>query len=100
MGRYSNSKILLNDKGKRYFGTIIYPQIEPQQSDLYIITNQGDRLDILAYEFFNDATLWWVIASTNELPQDSIYPPSGTQLRIIQNVSEFLSKFEQLNKSR
>jgi hypothetical protein len=26
--------------------------------------------------------LWWVIASANALPGDSIYPPIGIQLRI------------------
>ena len=100
MRRYSNAKTLQNEQGKRYFGSTIYPQIEPQISDIYIITNDSDRLDILAYEFFKDSTLWWIIASTNELRMDSIYPTSGTQLRIISNVSDFLSKFKQLNQNR
>lgn len=34
-------------------------------SSTVYITNQGDRLDRLAGQFYGDGTLWWVIAAAS-----------------------------------
>jgi hypothetical protein len=42
----------------------------------------GDRIDVLAYHYFGDATLWWIIADRNDIAFPLDLPPSGTTLRI------------------
>ena len=48
--------------------------------DIYIITQYGDRLDLLANTYYNDPTLWWYIAKANGLKVMNV--PEGTSLRI------------------
>ena len=100
MGRYSNTPILKDDNGVRYYDTSLYPLPTPLSDDIYVITQRGDRLDLLAHQYYGDSTLWWILASVNNLPTDSIYPPAGQQLRIISNSSNFIQQFTQLNSSR
>ena len=83
MDRYENTK--LNEKSKYSSkivskATTIYSSIPESDSDLYIITQDGDRLDLLAYTYYKDSTLWWYIAKANNLKVMNI--PEGTSLRI------------------
>ena len=98
--RYINTPIGKNEEGKRFYKTTIYPQINPQLDDIYLITNRGDRLDNLAYEYYNDSTLYWVISVSNNISQDSIFITPGTQIRIPQNIENILKEFESLNQNR
>ena len=43
---------------------------------------EGNRIDLLAYAFFNDPTRWWIIADAN--PEVFLWDelPSGTVIRI------------------
>ena len=54
-----------NNKNKRYYYPLRYPNIPLSSNDVYIITTIGDRLDSLANQFYNDVRLWWVIATAN-----------------------------------
>jgi len=47
----------------------------------------------MALDFYQDASLWWVIASANALTGDSIYPPVGVQLRIPRDISSILNTY-------
>ena len=87
----------LNVTGSTYYQTNIYPTIQPTDSDYYIITTVEDRLDLIAYDFYQDSSLWWVIASANALPGDSIYAPIGIQLRIPTNLQTVLSTYKSEN---
>lgn len=87
----------LNVTGSVYYQTNIYPTIEPTNNDYYVITTAEDRLDLLAFDFYKDSSLWWVIASANALPGDSIYPPIGIQLRIPTNLPTILTSYNQQN---
>lgn len=92
--RYTNIPTTkLNATGSLYYQTNIYPTVQPTDSDYYIITTAEDRLDLIAYDFYQDASLWWVIASANALPGDSIYPPIGVQLRIPVNIQTVLNQY-------
>lgn len=43
----------------------------------------GTRLDQVAATVYGDATLWWIIADANQVPDDYYDNlPAGTQLRI------------------
>lgn len=98
MSRYNNSNILKTKQGKRYYSTTKYPDIPLSLEDIYVYTTQGDRFDILAQQYYQDSSLWWIISSSNsELPQNSYYIPEGTQIRIPQNITQVLSLFDSLN---
>ena len=87
----------LNVTGSLYYVTNVYPELAPTDNDYYVITTVDDRLDLLAYDFYQDSSLWWVISSANALPGDSIYPPVGIQLRIPQNIQSILTTYNRVN---
>lgn len=96
--RYQNIPIVkLDGTGSMYYRNNVYPTIAPTDTDYYVITTAGDRLDLLAYDFYQDASLWWIIASANALPGDSIYPPAGIQLRIPTDIQRVLSSYNITN---
>lgn len=87
----------LNVTGSQYYETNIYPEITPTNNDYYVITTAGDRLDLLAFDFYQDPSLWWVIASANALPGDSIFVPVGIQLRIPTDLQTVLNEYNLQN---
>jgi len=98
MSRYQTAPILKEMKGPRYYSSTKYPFIAESINDLYIITQQGDRLDNLANQFYNDPSLYWIFQISNELNRDSLYPPVGIQMRIPQNLQQILDDFYRINK--
>lgn len=98
--RYSGIKIIANNLGRRYYVNNIYPDIPVSIDDMYIIPNTGDRLDLLAYNYYNDSSLYWVIASANELPGDSLIPPPGIQLRIPASIEDIKNQYNSINANR
>ena len=86
---------------KRYYKPLKYPTIQPTSSDLYIVTSIGDRLDLLAYQFYKDTRLWWIIANANVgiIRRDSFALKPGIEIRIPYNIEDILSDFEEINQS-
>ena len=84
--RYTDIKILRTELGKRFKRTVRYPKMEKNQRDTYIISIQGDRLDNLAYKYYEDSRLWWILARANYLGKGDMEIPIGTQLRIPSSV--------------
>jgi len=98
MNRYQDIKQIKNSEGITYYRDSKYPIIPLSVNDIWVITTSEDRYDRLAQQYYNDYTLWWVISIANDnLPQNSLYPPEGTQIRIPTNVSEILSNYNKLN---
>jgi hypothetical protein len=96
--RYQNIPTTkLNATGSTYYETNTYPEIQPTNNDYYVITTVDDRLDLIALDFYQDSSLWWIIASANALPGDSIYPPIGVQLRIPTDITTILSNYNLIN---
>ena len=60
-----------NDRNKLVYKTIIYPKIERHVTDLYIDVISEDRLDNLAYQYYKDVTLWWILAEANKISRNS-----------------------------
>lgn len=94
--RYLDIKVTRTSltSGSRYYINAIYPDVPVSDTDYYVITTIEDRLDLLAYNFYKDPSLWWVIASANALPGDSIYPPIGMQLRIPIDVQTVIGNYK------
>ena len=89
---------------KKTFTSIEYPEIPKMSSDIYIITKYGDRLDNMAYDFYNDPQLWWIISRANPdiTKRDSFFIKTGVQIRIPDpNTTTFLiNEFERINASK
>ena len=77
LNRYQETKIE-NDRYK----TSYYPDFPKQQTDLYIISREQDRLDLLSNEFYKDPRYWWILAKVNNLGKGTLDVPMGMQLRI------------------
>lgn len=95
MARYESTKITKSrlkgvKKLSNKFNTTIYDKVEELDSDLYVITQEGDRLDNLATLFYGDPTYWWFIAHVNNLSTMNV--PVGTSLRIPQSVENAKGK--------
>jgi hypothetical protein len=81
MRRYKGTKRSIDDAtGKLKYDTTLYQTIPDRDGDLFIITQDGDRLDNLAYRFYKDSSLWWYIANANNIQTMNV--ESGLQLRI------------------
>ncbi len=83
---------------KRFMQTTIYPKVLPNDNDIYIITEQGDRLDILAEKYYKNTSMWWIIATANNISDANFYVEPGIQLRIPSNISKILNDLQKLNK--
>ena len=98
MGRYTNIKKRKNTQGTQFYRTVRYPEVKLSDQDLYVITSQGDRYDVLANQYYKDPSLWWAISIANYgTDQSSYYPPVGIQIRIPANITGIISNFEKAN---
>ena len=84
----------------RYYKNIEYPFIPVDISDIYIISRVGDRLDQMAFDFYQDPNLWWVISKANpeKIKRDSFFMTPGKQIRIPQDLTPILEKYKKINK--
>ena len=106
MNRYQDVP-LIRLRGKQCYATTKYPEVPLSENDLYVYTVQFDRFDTLAYQYYNDQSLWWIISIANtavagtslpsDLPQDSLLIPEGSQIRIPANYAEVLNTFNKIN---
>ena len=83
----------------RYFKAVKYPEIPLTIDDIYITTTAGDRLDLLANQFYGDVRLWWIIATANPnvVRRDSFNLKAGLEIRIPYDIQNILDKFEKIN---
>jgi hypothetical protein len=84
--------------GKEVYVTRIYPNIPLRDDDLYVMVETGDRLDTLANDFYKDSTLWWIIASANNIHNAVFGLRDGTILRIPSNYIEIVRSLEEQNR--
>lgn len=92
--RYDNNKIKKIDSGEIVYRTRIYPDIPLKDDDIYIVTQTGDRLDSIANQFYGDSSLWWIVATANNIHKASFAIAEGTTLRLPKNYIEVLNKFK------
>lgn len=83
--RYVDAAALKVQRADGDYSIAVYPsrEIVPQVVDYRLRTIVGgERLDSLAFEYYGNPWLWWVLARANP---EVIFPddiPVGTQLRI------------------
>ena len=104
--RYQIITIIKNDtgipseSGNSMYAPTYYPVIEAKIEDNYIVTGTEDRLDLIAFDYYGDSSLWWIIATANDLPGNSLYPAVGTQLRVPANYAQVIQDFASINNKK
>lgn len=106
MSRYNNyvftqpAKLDTVNK-RRYYDSLIDPVIEKKDDDIYVITSFGERLDLLAWKYYSNVDLWWIIAAANpELRKDSLYLEVGSQIRVPVDYQLVLLMLDERNTTR
>ncbi len=89
-------------KGKRWDGkpvykTLVYPPIPISDSDIYITVDDNEYLDSLAFRYYKDTSLWWIIAVANNLGKGRLSSDISKQLRIPTNITSILQNFRLAN---
>lgn len=93
ISRYENNGTKKTVDGRTVYRPKIYPNIPLRDEDIYVATETGDRLDTLAFDFYKDSTLWWIIAAANNIHNSPFAFEDGTILRIPQNYIQILSNY-------
>ena len=91
--RYNNNRTKKTIDGREVYTPKIYPNIPESTLDIHIATETGDRLDTLAHQYYKDSSLWWIIASANNIHNSVFAFTEGTILRIPQNYLQILRNF-------
>ena len=66
-------------------------------SDVFIYPKALERCEHIAWRFYGDQSLWWVIAQANNIFDGSIYLNSDKQIRVPQNIGSILIDLESEN---
>ena len=72
------------------------PTIPKSPNDIYVITVTGDRLDLIANQYYGSPEFWWIIASANSVGLGTTALESGIQLRIPGDVQDVEILYEQI----
>lgn len=86
---------LLIVDGVEFWDTLALPDAVPQPDDIQHVVASSDRIDLLAYRYYQDPGLWWVIAWANSLDILPTDMKENMQLRIPSNdyvVNELIRK--------
>jgi hypothetical protein len=97
--RYQTTLQIKDAKGTRHAETTIIAPVPATGNDLYIRTVSMERLDKLALDFYNDGSLWWVIAAANGLGKGTLVVQPNTRLRIPSETG-VQDRIQQANKQR
>ena len=89
MSRYDRVQRISKDKVSR-IGTADLPEFKQNNSDILLIAVDGDRCDLISYEYYGSTEHWWFIASINNLSTNNI--EAGTQLRVPLSLEQAILK--------
>jgi hypothetical protein len=82
MNRYQDLTIIKDSNGRRKYTTTFVPYFDKSDNDIYVITDDSDRLDLLANQFYGDVTAWPIIATANNIGLGTLNIEASKQLRI------------------
>jgi len=97
MKRYEDYEVNSNP---RVYRSIIYPAVPRTENDIYILSRQGDRLDLLAANYYDDISLWWIIVTANSIGKGSLVVDPGLQIRIPMSIDAIIQSYTDLNDNR
>jgi len=81
--RYNWSVLYLDSKNGDFYGTRQPLKLAKHKTDMYHQVTEADsrRIDLIAWQYYRDVSLWWIIAEVNNIGNPTVIPP-GTILRI------------------
>ena len=98
MDRYKHTSKKRNKNLKQQvLKPTIYPKIPIKDSDIFIYPKFGDRLDNLAHKYYDDVSLWWIIAKANDLDEAHIGLEVDKQIRIPMDIEPILNKLKEMS---
>jgi len=67
--RYGQTNLYQDTAGTMFFGLWQPLGLPEDNTDVFYTVRMGDagRLDLVAYDYYNDPSLWWVIADFNNI---------------------------------
>lgn len=83
--RYKRCSVLKDlDTGEVLLSTREVKEIPEHPNDKFhrVHSNEVGRLDLIAYQYYNNALLYWVIAQANEIYNPFVKLAPGTLIRI------------------
>ena len=99
MSRYRFTGIKIDkDTGNRVMKTTLYPEIKINNGDRFVYPIDGDRLENLAYRYYGDSTLWWIIAKANGIRDGAFGLKPDEKLRIPGSVPQIVSDLRAINE--
>lgn len=81
--RYTSADIVAVETADTFRRMVVEnPPYSTEFPALLLISEEFDRIDLLAYRFYEDPSMWWVIAYAN--PEIHVWDPIpvGVELRI------------------
>lgn len=97
MNRYTYTNNKKRWDGKQVYKTLLLGNIPYYNDDIYIITNETMYLDDLAYKYYKDPSLWWIIALANNIGKGRLSVQSGIQIRIPRNSTFVINQLKNNN---
>ena len=97
MKRYTRTPVKMDKSGMRVYSTTYYPRIPLNNSDKFIRSKVGDRLDTMAYRFYKDTSLWWIIAKANGI-RGKTSLEIGKVIRIPSDIINTIEEFNSINE--
>jgi len=95
--RYDTAKVKKDKNGTRYYKPTVVPNVPIKDSDIFVYPVYGDRFDTMAQRYYNDSTLWWIIAKANELSKGQISADPLKKLRIPTEIDDILESVQKSN---
>ena len=102
MNRYQDLTMITDSNGRRKYTPTFVPFFDKSDNDIYVITDDSDRLDLLANQFYGDSTAWPIIATANNIGLGTLNIETSKQLRIPDpnNYRDYIIQINNFNKSR
>ena len=99
MSRYNNTRVRFKKEYGRTYSYTMYPKIPIKNSDIFITPKYGVRLENLANEYYQDTSLWWIIAQANGIKGfTAIYSENFSgEIRIPTEIQDIIDEFEEMN---
>ena len=99
MSRYNFTGIK-EDKstGNRVLKSTLYPEVKIEDGDQFVYPIDGDRVENIAYRYYGDSTLWWIIAKANGIRDGSFGLKPDEKIRIPGNIPQIMSDLRAINE--
>lgn len=98
MSRYRSTKIINDSVTKNKVQKVTeYPHIKFKDTDIIHITRFDESYMSLAHKYYNDQSLWWIIARANREFRGIIKFNPGTNVIVPTEIEDIMDKLDVVN---